>query len=401
MALHGYGAHALAAACVVQAAVTLVATYAVKPHPVRPLFSHAGGAEALATGRTVFLTNVVNWLLEQPRPRGDRPRAQHACGRLVQRRLQPRARFPTCCWSARCSPRSSPPAPSCRTSRSGWRRAGCWAWPASLVLLTPASVVFALLSEDLVSLLYGAAWMDVGLGAGAAVPVPAGVGLLGPSDAGAVEHRPQAPGVPAAAADARARGAAPGGARRPTASAGAATVSAIVIFARAVVIVAAALSALDLRWSAVLPVLRPRLGASRPCCARRGARRPARRAGTHLPGRIAVRGRAWPQPRPCCWCSCARIGWGRRRGRAGPHVPAHSACAGPAAPAGRRRRTDAMTARPTGYPALDPARDAGAGRAHRAAFGPRPVAWSSSSCRAARSSAIRSSRGASGASRCW
>ena len=44
MALGGHGANALAAACVVQAAVTLVASYAVKPHPVRPLFSHAGGA---------------------------------------------------------------------------------------------------------------------------------------------------------------------------------------------------------------------------------------------------------------------------------------------------------------------------------------------------------------------
>ena len=44
--LAGQGANALAAACVVQAAVTLVASYAVLPHPVRPLFSHAGGGAA-------------------------------------------------------------------------------------------------------------------------------------------------------------------------------------------------------------------------------------------------------------------------------------------------------------------------------------------------------------------
>jgi lipopolysaccharide exporter len=63
LALAGWGAQALAMACVVQAGVTLVGAYAVHPHPLRPLWRHAGAAHALSTGRTVFFTNVVNWLL--------------------------------------------------------------------------------------------------------------------------------------------------------------------------------------------------------------------------------------------------------------------------------------------------------------------------------------------------
>jgi len=63
MALQGYGPSALGAACVVQSAVVLLTSYAARPHRLRPLFSHPGGSAALATGRTVFVTNVVNWLL--------------------------------------------------------------------------------------------------------------------------------------------------------------------------------------------------------------------------------------------------------------------------------------------------------------------------------------------------
>lgn len=63
MAVAGFGAYALGTACVVQAAVALVATYRARPHSVKPLFRHANGGEALTTGRAVFLTNVVNWLL--------------------------------------------------------------------------------------------------------------------------------------------------------------------------------------------------------------------------------------------------------------------------------------------------------------------------------------------------
>ena len=90
MALSGYGAHSLAVACVVQSAVTLVAAYAARPHSLRPLFSHSGGAASLVTGRAVFLTNVVNWLLSNLDRVVHRAGAECARGRPVQRGIQPR-----------------------------------------------------------------------------------------------------------------------------------------------------------------------------------------------------------------------------------------------------------------------------------------------------------------------
>ena len=63
MAIFGWGASALVAAWLVQTAVMLVASYALKPHAVRPLFWYADAASAIGIGRAVFLTNIVNWML--------------------------------------------------------------------------------------------------------------------------------------------------------------------------------------------------------------------------------------------------------------------------------------------------------------------------------------------------
>lgn len=63
MALMGWGASSLVAAWLVQAAVQLVASYALKPHPVRPLLWYPGAATAVGTGRMVFFTNIINWVL--------------------------------------------------------------------------------------------------------------------------------------------------------------------------------------------------------------------------------------------------------------------------------------------------------------------------------------------------
>jgi len=63
MALTGWGTSALVAAWLVQAAVQLVAGYWLKPHPIRPLLWYPGAASAMGTGRMVFLTNIINWVL--------------------------------------------------------------------------------------------------------------------------------------------------------------------------------------------------------------------------------------------------------------------------------------------------------------------------------------------------
>ena len=63
MALLGWGTTSLVTAWLVQAAALLVFSYALKPHPLRLLFWYSGAASAFGTGRAVFLTNIVNWFL--------------------------------------------------------------------------------------------------------------------------------------------------------------------------------------------------------------------------------------------------------------------------------------------------------------------------------------------------
>jgi lipopolysaccharide exporter len=250
MALNGFGAYALGAACVVQAAVTLVAAYAAKPHPVRPLFSHAGGAVALTTGRTVFLTNVVNWLL------GNLDRV------LIGRVLNAQAvGLYTMAYNLASIPNvllvgAFQPAflsAGARLQSEPHRLAQGWLLGLAciLVLVTPASLVLALLSFDLVSLMYGAAWMESAWVLSVlflCIPAWCCWGMSTPvlwnTGRKHLEYQLQIPllamAVPAWWLFA------PSGIR------GIAVVSAAVIFARAVVIVAAALRALNLHWRVLL-----------------------------------------------------------------------------------------------------------------------------------------------------
>jgi lipopolysaccharide exporter len=251
MALAGQGANALAAACVVQAAVTLVASYAVKPHPVRPLFSHAGGGAALTTGRTVFLTNVVNWLLSNlDRVVLGRVLNTHAVGLYsVAYNL---AQIPNVLLVGALQPTFLAAGARLQGDRQRLSQGWLLGLACVLVLLMPASVVFALLAEDLVSLLYGPAWMESAwVLALLFLCLPAWVcwGFTTPvlwnTGRKHLEYQLQLPLLALAAP-----------AWWLSASHGirwAATVSAVVILARAGVIIAAALKALDLRWSAVAP----------------------------------------------------------------------------------------------------------------------------------------------------
>lgn len=63
-ALLGAGVWALVAAWLVQAGVKTLGYYAVARHDLRPLFRHPeGGKIIMGMGATVFITNIVNWLL--------------------------------------------------------------------------------------------------------------------------------------------------------------------------------------------------------------------------------------------------------------------------------------------------------------------------------------------------
>jgi lipopolysaccharide exporter len=251
MAVNGYGAMSLAAACVVQAAVTLVAAYVARPHSLRPLFSHAGGGAALSTGRTVFLTNVVNWLLSNlDRVVIGRVLNAHFVGlytvaynlaaipnTLLLGALQPAF------LSAGAKLQDEP-----KKLAQGW----LLALACVLVLVTPASVVFALLSADLVSFLYGPAWAESAWVLALlflCLPAWACWGLSTPVLWNTHrKHHEFLLQIPLLALAAPAWWlAAPHGIRAIAA------VSAVAIFARAAVIISASLNALGLTWSAIVP----------------------------------------------------------------------------------------------------------------------------------------------------
>jgi len=251
MALHGYGPYALGMACVVQSAVTLVGAYAARPHPVRPLFSHGGGSEALGTGRTVFVTNVVNWLLGNlDRVLIGRVLNAHAVGLYsVAYNL---ASIPNVLLLGALQPAFL--ATGAKLQDDPKRLAQGWLLGLAciLVLVTPASAVMALLSADLVRLLYGPAWMDSAWVLALlflCLPAWACFGLTTPvlwnTGRKTYESMLQLP-VLAVAGPAWWLFA-PSGIR------GVAMVSAAVIFARALVILGAALNALQVRWFTIVP----------------------------------------------------------------------------------------------------------------------------------------------------
>ncbi|HSI53196.1 MAG TPA: oligosaccharide flippase family protein [Ramlibacter sp.] len=251
MALAGHGADSLAAACVVQAAVTLVGAYWARPHPVRPLFKHSGGSAALTTGRAVFLTNIVNWLLSNlDRVVIGRVLNAHFVGLYtVAYNL---ASIPNTLLLGALQPAFL--AAGAKMQQDPKRLAQGWLLGLAcvLVLVTPAAVVFALLSADLVRLLYGAAWMDSAWVLAVlflCLPAWSCWGLSTPvlwnTDRKHQEFLLQLPLLAVAAfawwlfANDGIRAIA--------------VVSLVVVYARAIVIITAALNALQLRWSAILP----------------------------------------------------------------------------------------------------------------------------------------------------
>ena len=263
MALHGYGAYALGTACVVQAAVMLVAAYIARPHPVRPLFSHAGGAEALTTGRTVFLTNIVNWLLTNlDRVVIGRVLNAHAVG--LYSMAYNLASIPNTLLLGALQPTFL--ATGAKLQNEPQRLAQGWLLGLAciLVLATPAAIVFALLSADLVALLYGPAWVESAWVLAVlflCLPAWACWGLSTPvlwnTGRKHLEFMLQLP-LLALAAPAWWLFA-PSGIR------GIAIVSLAVVFARALVIIGAALNALNLRWTSILPYVARGLGLSAVC----------------------------------------------------------------------------------------------------------------------------------------
>jgi O-antigen/teichoic acid export membrane protein len=258
MALNGFGAMALAAACIVQAGVGLVLTYWVRPHSLVPLLAHPGGAAALRTGRVVFFTNVVNWLL------GNIDRVM--IGRVLNAQAvglytvaYNLASIPNVLLLGTLQPAFM--ATGAKLQHDLQRLGQAWLLGIAciLVLATPLAVVGALLSADLVNLLYGSAWAESAWVLAAlllCLPAWACWGMSTPVlwNTGRKHLEPLLQLPVLAAAVPAWWFFAQGGIRAV------ATVSVAVLLVRAAVIIIAALRALELRWTVIVPSLLRGLG---------------------------------------------------------------------------------------------------------------------------------------------
>jgi lipopolysaccharide exporter len=159
MALMGQGEASLVAAWLVQAAVQLAASYALKPHAVRPLFWYAGARSAVGTGHTVFFTNIVNWLLNNL----DRV----LIGRLLNAQAlglynvaYNLATMPNTLLLGALQPAFLAAGARLQNDLPRLGRAYLQMLATIVVLGLPAFVALAFVSRDIVRVLYGPAWSD-------------------------------------------------------------------------------------------------------------------------------------------------------------------------------------------------------------------------------------------------
>ena len=161
MALLGWGTASLVAAWLVQCGVVFVASYAAKPHRVQPLFWYADAGAALNTGRAVFLTNVVNWVLNNlDRILIARLLNAHALGLYnVAYNL---ATQPNALLLGALQPAFLAAGARLQNELQRLGRAYQQMLAALLVLTVPAFVFLALISNDIVLILYGQQWAEAG-----------------------------------------------------------------------------------------------------------------------------------------------------------------------------------------------------------------------------------------------
>ena len=161
MALLGWGTASLVAAWLVQCGVVFVASYIAKPHRVLPLFWYPDASAALNTGRAVFLTNVVNWVLNNlDRILIARLLNAHALGLYnvaYNLATQPNALLLGALQPAFLAAGARLQNELQRLGRAYQQMLG-----AILVLTVPAFVFLALISTDIVRILYGQQWIEAG-----------------------------------------------------------------------------------------------------------------------------------------------------------------------------------------------------------------------------------------------
>lgn len=161
MALLDYGVVALVSAWMTQAVVVAVASYLAAPHPVKPLLTCRQAPEMARIGTSVFLTNIGNWFINNlDRMLVGRILNAHAMG--VYTASYNLANMPNTLLLGALQPVFLAAGARVQDEPQRLKRAYADIQAAILNLLLPIFVWLALVSPDIVDLLYGKAWKDAG-----------------------------------------------------------------------------------------------------------------------------------------------------------------------------------------------------------------------------------------------
>jgi len=161
LAIAGTGVTALVSAWLTQSAVTLVAAYAVCRHPLRPLLWYDGARAAGGHGAIVFMTNIINWLLNQldrvvvARVLGASAAGIYTLGANL-------ALMPAGLLLNALQPAFLASGARLEGDVERLRRSYLQVLSTIAVLVAPAFVLLALLAPEMVTLLYGHAWEEAG-----------------------------------------------------------------------------------------------------------------------------------------------------------------------------------------------------------------------------------------------
>ncbi len=161
MALLGWGTSSLVAAWLVQALVQFMASYARKPHAIKPLFWYAGANVAMGTGRAVFFTNIVNWVLNNL----DRiliARLLNATSLGLYNVAYNLATMPNSVLLGALQPAFLAAGARLQDQLPRLARAYLQMLATIFVLGLPVFTFLALISNDLILMLYGQQWSQAG-----------------------------------------------------------------------------------------------------------------------------------------------------------------------------------------------------------------------------------------------
>lgn len=161
MALAGQGVYALVAAVLVQSLIALVANYAIRPHTLKVLLNYPGMSNAMGVGSAVFLTNVMNWALNNiDRVFLGRILNANAVGLYsVGYNI---ATMPNSLLLSALQPAFMSAAARMQTEPQRLGRAYLQMMGTVCVLVVPFFVFLAAISEDLIHFLYGTQWNGTG-----------------------------------------------------------------------------------------------------------------------------------------------------------------------------------------------------------------------------------------------